>query len=105
MTQSNWYAMMGISKLLLRNLVIGVISGLTVLCITLWLKNDKLHQDFKDLQEVHKMEIMKLQQESYNIYVRQDAENKELLKETYMNNQKIREEFERWKQFYQMRKK
>ena len=105
MTQSNWYAMMGISKLLLRNFVIGVISGLTILCITLWLNINELHEDFKNLQEAHKMEILKLQQESYNIHVKQDAENKELLKETYINNQKIREEFERWKQFYQNRKK
>jgi len=108
MNESSWHAMMGISKLLLRNLIVGIlvllITTCAVLAVTLHNVHDKNDREKRMMEVQHRIELIKCTENARTISEEKNAEYKQLFKETIENIHKTEEEIKKWKQLYQRKK-
>lgn len=63
MEEVSWYQMMGFSKILLRNFVIGCVMILITTVVTLAILLDKSYEKNATLQSIHKEELVRVMQE------------------------------------------
>jgi len=92
MNEASWYQMMGISKLVLRNFVIGcfiiLLSVIALLTVELRSVNKERRMDDYN----HKQELIACKEESSKIAEAKNNEYKALFEETIRNQYKIQAE-------------
>ena len=104
MTEHNWHTMMGISKLLLRNFIVGILVLLimtcSVLAVTLHNVYDKNDREKRMMEVQYRMELVKCTENARIISEEKNAEYKQLFKETIENIHKTEDEIKKWKKLY-----
>ena len=103
--EATWHAMMGISKMFLKNFIITIFVLLLAMCLSLALELKSSNRERREEGEHHREEIARLNEDCRKLNELKNNEIKTILIETVTNQVKIQAELDKWKQLYQRNKR
>ena len=100
-TEGGWYTMMGLSKIILRNFIIGCFLLCITTIATLATLLNKINQERLRDERDHRNELLISNQRCAESYQKQHGEYIKLLRDALETQGKIDLELQEWKQHYQ----